>query len=73
MIWRVYAKKSKIITFSHRITSLIESAITQNQNHTELYQTGSYSHRDFLLQLVRNWLQLVYSCLMFFIYIFHVF
>jgi hypothetical protein len=40
MILRVYAGESKRITFSHRITSLRESAPTENQDQLELYQTG---------------------------------
>jgi hypothetical protein len=38
VILRVYAKESKRITFSHKITSLKESAFIKNQNQMELYQ-----------------------------------
>jgi hypothetical protein len=40
MISRIYPKESKRITFSHRITSLKESASVENQNQMELYQSG---------------------------------
>ena len=36
----IYVKESKRITFSHKITSLRESASINNQNQIELYQTG---------------------------------
>jgi hypothetical protein len=34
-------KKSKKITFSHKITSLRKSTPTENKNQTKLYQTRS--------------------------------
>jgi hypothetical protein len=44
MISRVYAKESKRITFGHRITSLRESTLINNQNQRKLCQTGSDTH-----------------------------
>jgi hypothetical protein len=40
LILRIYAKKSKRITFSHTIISIRELTSANNHNHLDVYQTG---------------------------------